>query len=330
MRWNFGSEKEGIEIAGNRLAEKAGAHKGRPYAEDYPGRDGSTKTLVMDRMDACESIVRDVFEDPVESIVRVDEGWTHIVLEVNGKWIFRFVRDPSNMQLSVEQAFLPMFKEHSPLPIPEIRYSGDNYIAYEKIEGVKFSEAIFKRLGRNARTKLAAALGDFLSCLHSVSFEQRHLKPTPFGGGDFWEELWPAAAPRLLPSTRQIAEGYFHRALSGITSAPYRDAVTHSDFGTGNVLIDAAGLKLAGVIDFGDISLNDPATDFATFYRRFGKPFAEDMAEAYRLPLGDDFWTRVDYHSNRKLFFVLFFALNHGFDPHVPGLVNAIESQFAR
>ena len=83
------------------------------------------------------------------------------------------------------------------------------------------------------------------------------------------------------------------------------------------------------MIDFGDIGIGDPATDFATFYRRFGKPFAEDMAENYGLPLGDDFWMRVDYESKRKLLFVLFFALNHGFEQHVHGIVREIESLFA-
>ncbi|MDE3001583.1 MAG: aminoglycoside phosphotransferase family protein [Gemmatimonadota bacterium] len=280
-------------------------------------------------IDAYESIIRDRLDDLVESFVRIDEGWTHIVLEVNGKWIFRFVRDPSNTQLVVEQAFLPLFKGHSPLPIPQIWYSGANFTAYEKIEGVKFSEAIFKRLDRNERTRLAASLGDFLSSLHAVTFEHRHLKPAPFGGGDFWDELWPAAAPRLQTSARKRAETYFHRALSRIASAAYPNVVTHSDFGTSNVLIHPARREIAGVIDFGDISIGDPATDFATFYRRFGKPFAEDMAKNYRLPLGDDFWTRVDFHSKRKLFFVLFFALNHGFDEHAPGIVRAIEFQFA-
>ena len=280
-------------------------------------------------VDTHELTVREVLDDSVESIVRIDEGWTHIVLEVNGKWVFRFVRDPSNTQLAVEQAFLPLFKGHSPLPIPEIRYSGADFIAYEKIDGVKFSESVFRSLGRRERASHAAALGDFLSRLHAVTFEHRYLNAAPFGGGDFWDELWPAAAPRLNPSTRQSAERYFRRALSRIASAAYPIVVTHSDFGTGNILIDAAGSKLTGVIDFGDISLSDPATDFATLYRRFGKPFAEDMAEAYRLPLGEDFWTRVDCQSKRKLFFVLFFALNHGFDEHMPGLVRAIESRFA-
>ena len=276
-----------------------------------------------------ESIVRDVLDEPVESLVRVDEGWTNIVLEVDGKWIFRFVRDPSNTQLAVEQAFLPLFKGHSPLPIPEISYSGASYIAYEKIEGDKFSEAIFQRLDRRERTKLAAALGDFLSSLHAVAFEHRDLRTAPFGGGDFWRVLWPAASPHLQSHTRKKAEGYFHRALSRIEFAASRNVVTHSDFGTNNVLIDAARSEIAGVIDFGDMSIGDPAADFATFYRRFGKPFAEEMAENYRLPLGDDFWTRVDYESRRKPFFVLFFALNYGFEEHVPGLVSEIESQFA-
>ena len=46
------------------------------------------------------------------------------------------------------------------------------------------------------------------------------------------------------------------------------------------------------------------------------------------MPLGDAFWSRVDYQSKRKLFFVFFFALNHGFDEHVPDIVSAIDSQF--
>lgn len=280
-------------------------------------------------MDTLESIVRDVFDEPVESLVRMDEGWTNVVLEVNGKWIFRFVRDGSNMQLAVEKAFLPVFKERSPLPIPEIRYSGANFIGYEKIEGVQFSESVFRSLRASERTMLAAALGGFLFSLHAVSFEHRHLTAAPFGGGDFWRELWPAASPRLKGHIRRAAEAYFRQAIPRVKSAAYRDTVTHSDFGTSNVLIDAARSRIAGVIDFGDIGIGDPATDFATFYRRFGRPFAEDMVDAYRLPLGDDFWTRVDYESKRKLFFVLFFALNHGFEQHVPGVVREIESLFA-
>ena len=275
-----------------------------------------------------ESIVRDVLDEPVESLVRVEEGWTNIVLEVNRKWILRFVRDPSNTQLGVEQAFLPLFKGHSPLPIPEIRYSGANYIGYEKIEGVKFSESVFRSLRASERTTLATALGDFLSSLHAVSFEHRHLKAAPFGGGDFWGELWPAVSPRLQRQTRRKAEACFRQAGPRVNPAAHRTVVTHSDFGTSNVLIDTERPRIDGVIDFGDISIGDPAADFATFYRRFGKPFAEDMVEAYRLPLGDDFWTRVDYVSKRKLFFVLFFALNHGFEAHVPGIVREIESLF--
>ena len=280
-------------------------------------------------MDIHESIVLNVLDEPVESLVREDGGWTHIVLEVNGKWIFRFVRDRSNTQLAVEQAFLPVFKEFSSLPIPEIRYSGAGFIGYEKIEGVKFSESVFGSLGASERTTLAAALGDFLSSLHAVSFEHPSLKVDPFGGGDFWRELWPAASGLLRHQIREKAESYFRQAIPRVKSAAFRNAVTHSDFGTSNVLIDTARSRIAGVIDFGDISIGDPATDFATFYRRFGKPFAEDMAENYGLPLGDDFWMRVDYESKRKLLFVLFFALNHGFDEHVSGIVREIESLFA-
>ena len=279
-------------------------------------------------MQTYESIIRDALTEPVESIIQFDDGWTHVVLEVNAKWIFRFVRDLSNTQLAVEQAFLPLFQKDSPLLIPEIRYSGTNYIAYKKIEGVKFSETIFQSLGQRERKTTAEALGNFLSCLHAVAFEHQHIKDAPFGGNDFWQELWPAVSPCLRGHIREKAEDYFQRAIPKVTSATYQNVIAHSDFGTNNVLIDATRPQIVGVIDFGDLSISDPAADFATFYRRFGKQFAVDMVEYYQLSLGDDFWTRVDYESKRKLFFVVFFALNYGFEEYVPGIVRAIESQF--
>ena len=279
-------------------------------------------------MQTYESIIRNALTEPVESIIQLDEGWTHVVLEVNAKWIFRFVRDLSNTQLAVEQAFLPLFQKVSPLSIPEIRHSGTNYIAYKKIEGAKFSEKIFQNLGQRERKTTAEVLGNFLSCLHAVVFEHQHIKAAPFGGNDFWGELWPTVSPRLQSHTRKKAEDYFQRAIPKVTSATYQNVIAHSDFGINNVLIDAAHSKIVGVIDFGDISISDPAADFATFYRRFGKQFTEDMVEHYQLPLGEDFWPRVDYESKRKLFFVVFFALNYGFEQYVPGVVRAIESQF--
>ena len=280
-------------------------------------------------MQTYESIVRNALTEPVESIIQLDEGWTHVVLEVNAKWIFRFVRDLSNTQLAVEQAFLPLFQKVSPLPIPEIQHSGTNYIAYKKIEGAKFSETIFQNLGQRERKTTAEALGNFLSCLHAVASDHTsisrllHLEVKIFGGN--------CGLPCLRACEAILGrkpEDYFQRAIPKITSATYQNVIAHSDFGTNNVLVDAAHSKIVGVIDFGDLSISDPAADFATFYRRFGKQFAEDMVEHYQLPLGEDFWTRVDYESKRKLFFVVFFALNYGFEQYVPGVVRAIESQF--
>ena len=164
-----------------------------------------------------ESIVRDVLDEPVESLVRVDEGWTNIVLEVDGKWIFRFDRDPSNTQLAVEQAFLPLFKGHSPLPIPEIRYSGANFIAYEKIVGVKFSEAIFRNLDRNERRTLAAALGNFLSSLHAIAslntgISKPHRSAAVISGGSCGRPRHRVSSP--IPGRRPKA----------ISIGPYRES----------------------------------------------------------------------------------------------------------
>ncbi len=67
----------------------------------------------------------------------------------------------------------------------------------------------------------------------------------------------------------------------------------HGDLHPGNVLVSEG--RLSAVIDFGDLSLGDPATDFAIAWM-LTPAFRRALREAARdrpSPLDDDTWARA-------------------------------------
>jgi aminoglycoside 2''-phosphotransferase len=274
-----------------------------------------------------ERIKRDFFE-PVNSYKIIQDGWTNLVVEINEQWIFRFVRDKNNQQITVEQDFLPRFAQVCPINIPDIIMRGCDYIAYRKILGERFAPEKFSLFSNSQKTKLIKNLGEFLTCLHNFKFDHQYLSQTPYGGGDFWHDLWLLVKDDLSPQTRYKAENYFTQAIKQINTVLFEPTLIHADLGTNNVLVNFKQNSLGGVIDFGDLCLGDPAADFAGFYRNFGRQFTQELISYYQRPIEANFWTRIEYESKRKMFFVVYFAMNYGFESHIPNILQSIEKLF--
>lgn len=274
-----------------------------------------------------ERVANDFFE-PINSYKVIQAGWTNLVIEINDKWIFRFVRDSNNTQLAVEQDFLPRFERVSPLNVPCIVLSDNDYIAYPKIAGTRFSPQKFSLFSSIQRIKLIKLLGEFLTCLHNFQFTHQYLSEAPYGGDDFWNDLWFPVKDKLCQQTRNNAEKYFIKALEQIQAIPFTKTLTHSDLGTNNILVNFERCQLEGIIDFGDLCLSDPAADFAGFYRNFGHQFVEDLLHYYQRSIEANFWTRIKFESKRKMFFVAYFALNYGYESHVSNILQNIEKLF--
>ncbi len=279
-------------------------------------------------MDNYLQRIQSVFPEPIAAYQIFDGGWTNIVVEVNGKWIFRFVRDARNTQISVERDFLPAFEAHSPVAIPHLVWDGEDFIAYRKIEGERFSPEKFAQFSTARKRKISKQLGGFLTSLHEFQFPHRFLAEAPYGGSDFWQDLWPLVSPQLSDETRAKAERFFTEVIAYRDAEPFPLTITHSDLGTNNILVDFSRNHLGGIIDFGDMCLADPAVDFAGFYRHFGRAFVEEMLGYYERPLSTNFWHRIEYESRRKSFFVVYFAHHYGFQSYIPGIIEYIESQF--
>ena len=266
--------------------------------------------------------------EPINSTKVIDHGWTNLVLEINEQWIFRFVRDFNNRQIIIEQEFLPRFTQVSPVKIPEIIKSDRDYIAYHKILGERFSPEKFALFSNSQKTQLIKFLGEFLTCLHNFQFDHEYLSTAPYGGGDFWNDLWLAVKDDLSTKTRDKAEKYFADHIQQFNPTAYKQTVIHADLGTNNILVDFEQNRLSGIIDFGDLCLGDPAADFAGFYRNFGRDFTQELISCYQRPIEENFWTRIEYESKRKMLFVVYFAKNYGFESDVPDILQYIEELF--
>ncbi len=272
--------------------------------------------------------VQTIFLGDIVSAELIKSGWSNVVVDVNQSQIFRFIRHPGR-QFELEKAFLKSFAPESPIPIPNPTIEAEDFIAYPRLAGERFAPEKFAALSAEHQELLLRQLGRFLSALHGLDFSHPHLAQFPYGGADFWQDLWEPAESLLKPSTALVAKRFFQTKLKLTQRSDVRPCMVHSDLGTNNLLVDFDQPSLTAVIDFSDLAWGDPAVDFAGFYRNFGRDFVERLLRFYAEPIGDHFWDRVKYEAMRKQFFVIYFANKFGFENHIPAVVQNIERLFS-
>ena len=257
----------------------------------------------------------------------IDSGWSNIVVEVNQQQIFRFPRQITP-QFEVEKTFLKMFAPISSIPVPELEESPTDFMTYKRLKGERFAPEKFWPLSTLKQEAVIRQLADFLTALHTVEFNHPNFAEFPYGGSDFWQDLWPYVADNLSTKARLNAQNYFYKILDQIEQTPFRRSIVHADLGTNNTLVDFNSATITGIIDFSDMCWGDPAADFASYFKHFGKDFTQKLINTYQRPVESNFWPRIEFQSKRKLFFIAFFAQNYGFQEHLPWVINQIEEQF--
>ncbi len=275
-------------------------------------------------MDNCIERVRSVFSGQIKRVNLINQGWSNQIVEVNDEWIFRFPRDKDSPQFRLESDFVAQFEQVSPVPIPSIESSEDGFTLYKRIPGVAFSLDSFQSLSSIQKRKVYRQLGEFLTCLHSFEFSHKSLCAFPYGGSDFWPDLWANVEGCLTPDVKNKAEYYFESYLESTESLIIPKSITHSDLGTNNTLLDINAGCLSGIIDFTDISVSDIAVDFNCYYRTFGQAFIEEVLNYYELPLGDNFWRRVEFESYRKSLFIIYYAKQYGYEEYIPSCIDGL------
>lgn len=146
------------------------------------------------------------------------------------------------------------------------------------------------------RERLAAQIATFFRELHSFSpAEARCLDVRTV---DLWPDLYQPLIAKTLPHLGRVGRAWlkaraieFERA-GGTAEAPR--VLTHGDIDGEHLLLDADS-NLAGVIDFGDAMIADPALDFAGILNDFSWSFLERLL-AYYGPIDSGLRARARFY----------------------------------
>lgn len=232
----------------------------------------------------------DLAEQPLELLAN---GWDNVLFRLGSDLVVRLPRRALAAALvEHEQTWLPVLAPRLPLPIPAPVRVGQPALGYPWRWSVLpyLHGEIAARAPFADSSAAATTLGAFLRALH---------EPAP---GDA-----PANPFRGVPLVQR--DGAFRQRLASLHDAIDVDAVTrvwsealarpawsgppvwlHGDLHPANLLVDDG--VLSAVIDFGDLTAGDPATDLAVAWMAFS---ARDRA-VFRTAYGkadDDTWARA-------------------------------------
>jgi aminoglycoside phosphotransferase (APT) family kinase protein len=185
------------------------------------------------------------------SLVEVDSGWDFKVLIVDDALVVRWPRHRLAVEgIEQEVELLPVLAPLLPVEVPRFEYVSREpwLVAYPLIRG----------------EPLAAEDPDgvraFLDALHAVDVDSV-TAPRPD-----WRETYREQADefrRVVLPLLDSDERCHGEALLAETETltGFRPALTHSDLGPPHLLVRDG--RLAGVIDWGDARIGDPAIDYA-------------------------------------------------------------------
>jgi aminoglycoside phosphotransferase (APT) family kinase protein len=235
---------------------------------------------------------------PVEFLAN---GWDNELYRVGDGLIARLPRRAPGAQIiKNEQRWLPRLAPRLPLPIPYPERTGVPALGYPYswsvvpyLPGVPAAQAnSFDPAGA------AAALGGFLGALHVPA--PADAPANPFRGGPLAERAGNFATNLALLTGRagqvRVDPDAVLRVWDAVLAAPGYDGPPlwlHGDLHPANVLVNDG--QVSGVIDFGDITAGDPASDLSVAGMLLPPGCYARFWSAYQAAGGSwGSWVRVD------------------------------------
>jgi aminoglycoside 2''-phosphotransferase len=213
--------------------------------------------------DDLRARVQAVFPDIGARDVReIGTGWTADTYDVDGEWVVQFARtNDAATSLRAQIDTLPELVAELSALVPEPVYADREVpsIADRRLEGVALDEA--------SDGLWPERLGRFLYDLHLMPPEYVGLR------GIRAKEVREAAAvelesfrarvlPLLEPQEARLFDARFTAFLADDELWRFAPCLLHGDIGPEHVLVSDDG-DLVGVLDWEDLSVGDPAGDFA-------------------------------------------------------------------
>jgi aminoglycoside phosphotransferase (APT) family kinase protein len=280
----------------------------------------------MDDAARYRAAIAAAFPDlPIRTCQFLAEGWDSTVWEVNGDLVFRFPkRADVAAWLRIEMALLPALAPTLPVPVPQftaIAHEPDafpySFVGYQKLPGVSLADLPAMRV---APERLPAGIGQFLTALHRFPTD----RALACGMSDASPETWRAQyagmrtelralVPRMTLPERERMETLFSAYLDDPAHFRFEPVLLHRDLGGDHLLLDPRTGDLIAVIDWGDVSIGDPAQDFG------GLPAAwlPALLASYGGTVDTTFADRVAFYRVLSPYHTLVFGLHAGGEPFV-------------
>jgi aminoglycoside phosphotransferase (APT) family kinase protein len=247
-----------------------------------------------------------------------DMNWDFDVAILDKKYIFRFPRSANcRRKFKIEIRLLKYLNKKISLPIPDYTYitKDFSFAGYNMINGVGVSKERYKKLDVKEKDLMAMKLAIFLNELHS----------TPLSVAKKYgieEESYPQSHKKfelevhkyLLPKFNRQEKISVHKFLKNLgTIYPIKNKVlTHGDLARENFLI--ADGKISGVIDFTDMSINDPAVDFNDLWD-YGEKFVKKVYAEYKSKRDDGLVSRSKLYYKKNSLRLMIIALKYKASP---------------
>ena len=247
-------------------------------------------------------LVRTLLEDQCTDLAALPlsdagEGWDNRLFRLGDDLCVRLPRRRAAVPLMEhEQRWLPAIGTQLPLPVPQLRHAGRSGCGYPWLWSI--TSWIAGRPALDAPLDhgetAAAALGHFLRALHRPA--PNDAPRNPFRGVPL-----ASRTPMLRDHLRDLngavdetaALELWERALAA-EPWPGPPLWIHGDLHPGNLIVQDG--RLSGVVDFGDVTAGDPATDLSVAWMLFPLPTRAGFRDAARSPLNPvdaDTWLRA-------------------------------------
>jgi aminoglycoside phosphotransferase (APT) family kinase protein len=234
-------------------------------------------------------------------------GWDFDAYVTTDGWVFRFPRraacaehldTEARVQQLVGRAMPPGIVVPSIElvgdPVPDFPYpfTGHRFVAGVGADALESDPS--PALGRD----IAAALG----AIHTIPADAaRSTGVWEVEADDLATSDWLlrglAEAPRLRgfdPTVDRALDWASRVSLPGpMFEGPAR--LIHQDLSPDHLIVDPATGRLAGIIDWSDAMLGDPARDFVFLVTWQGWDYANEVIRSYRVPVDRGFRERLDF-----------------------------------
>jgi len=237
------------------------------------------------------------------------DGWDHVIVVVNDQTAYRFPRlKEYEAKIPVEVAFMNAFSAMSPVAIPRLQQKYDDvanmtFTTYDYIRGTRLSRDFFGTLEKEKQIALAKQLGAFLTALHSFSIPRaKKIGVTQTEVLTFWKTRLEIIRDVVFPHIGQPEQEWINRLFQDfialLAKRPFQLVLTHGDLAPEHILVDPQTHVITGIIDFGDVAIDDPAYDFQCS-RYYGKEFLHNVYGAYTRSRDEVFDLRRQFYEDR-------------------------------